>query len=559
LDPLLTRLFTFALYTHHYEYPENVNIVLWEVVTMGSLKNKIIGLVTSFMLIALVMVVILAIPQTRAAVMEKAPSSVAGMLHEGEMSLIVENLVGSLDAEDLAAVVNDDESRAALLELIQETLPAMEADKVAELINELLADPETVDFCTRLMPLLDSQALAQLLSALVSDPIFGEFVSETIYSLDFTAVGRLTNDILTVQDEEGNYKMVTVLTGLVEELDVNDMTLMINELLSNESVSQMMTDFLGNLDSVAASDLANAVFADDASLETITDMLKGFDEEGMADFLLNLSSEVLANTLNALLADEDMAPGINDVIDELNAGAVADFLMALDEEKLAPFLNELLADDALGTWVGQLLPNLDTQHLAGLLNQLVTDEYHELSTWIADLLADLGTADLANFMTFVTQEQALIDWIEALFNDLDAEVMANMMGPIVVDGFVKPILIENSAIQPQLDALLGELTNGEVGKLLNTLDYTLFETLYPNLWIHAIIPEFDTGMVLFGIPLAFYNLETWIGINCIYYGDWADKPTDIPDMPGNPLGPVGDTTAPWDPTDWTRADREAYN
>ena len=500
---------------------------------MGSLKNKIIGLVTSFLLIALVVVVILAIPQTRAAVMEKAPSSVAGMLHEGEMSLIVENLVGSLDAEDLAAVVNDDESREALLELIRETLPAMEADKVAELINELLADPETVDFCTRLMPLLDSEALAELLSALVSDPIFGEFVSETIYSLDFTAVGRLTNDILTVQDEDGNYQMVTVLTGLMEELDVNDMTLMVNELLSNESVSQMMTDFLGNLDSAAAADLANAVWADEASIEMITETLKGFDEEGMADFLLAMSSEVLANTLNALLADEDMAPGISDVIDNLNAQALGDFVMALDEQILADFLNGILADDALGTWVGQLLPNLDTQHLAGVLNQLLTDDYHELSTWIADLLADLGTEDLASFLGFVSSEQDLIDWVEALFSDLDPDIMANMMGPIVADGFLRPILVENSPIQLQLDALLAEFDDGEVGDLLNTLDHTLYNTLYGNpsdegLWIHALIPVFS--LTIFGIPITVTDLDTWIAINCIYYGPYADRPA----APGYP-------------------------
>jgi hypothetical protein len=249
----------------------------------------------------------------------------------------------------------------------------------------------------------------------------------------------------------------------------------------------------------------------------------------MADFLLDMSSEVLANLLNTLLADEDMAPGISDVIDDLNAQALGDFVMALDQQILADFLNDILADDALGTWVGQLLPNLDTQHLASLLNQLLTDEYHELSAWIADLTADLGTEDLATFLGFVTSEQDLIDWVDDLFHALDPNTMADFMGPIVAQGFMGPILVNGSPIPGALDALLSDpVFEDQVGELLNTLDHTLYNTLYPDLWIHALIPAFS--LTIFGVPLTFNDLDTWIAINCIYYGPYGDRPA----APGYP-------------------------
>ena len=61
-------------------------------------------------------------------------------------------------------MINDDESRAALIELVRGTTANLEASAVVEVVNAALADAGTSDLDSQLLTHVDADALSELLN-----------------------------------------------------------------------------------------------------------------------------------------------------------------------------------------------------------------------------------------------------------------------------------------------------------------------------------------------------------------------------------------------------------
>jgi hypothetical protein len=134
----------------------------------------------------------------------------------------------------------------------------------------------------------------------------------------------------------------------------------------------------------------------------------------------------------------------------------------------------------------------------------------------------------------VVADSDMVTWISNLCSSLDPDALQPFLEPLLCDAFVGPVLRDGTSFGSALAVVLSDpALQDQVGNMLNELDHTLYNTLYGSpsnegMWIHALIPAFS--LTIFGVPLTFTDLDTWIAINCIYYGDYATRPA----APGYP-------------------------
>jgi hypothetical protein len=285
-------------------------------------------------------VIVFAIPANRVGAYQSIAQVAVGFAGPGALS----DVMLGVDPQMLAMAVNDDETRAELVDLWSETIPEMEPEALASLLNELLLDPNVDAFLINVVSELDEGGAVQLFNSFVSDPAIAEQVLEVLPQLDSQGLSGLVNCVL---QEESTAELAR---AFVDSLDARALGGFVNTLLADErgTLVEFSRDLVGSIRSEDLAIALDQILAHPGAAEMMTVFVEAVDPAAMGGFLdgvLEENADVLTNAVMEVM--ENMDPGIT-----------ASLLSRMfSSTEAGDFLNELLgtmgeADGLLREWLG---------------------------------------------------------------------------------------------------------------------------------------------------------------------------------------------------------------
>ena len=329
---------------------------------MREIRHTFEHLVVILGVFFLCLIILFAIPGVRLWFFEQVPAaavSIAGTEAVGQ-------LVTGVNPKLLADAVNDDDTRADLIELWGDAIPEMDTEAVAEIVNEVLADPNIAALVADVTAELNEKSLADLVNVLLADPATSDFVI----------------DLLPYLDQEG-------------------LSTMLNEILASEPAMSLTKSLIHNTDAVALGNLINELLADNSqSLLGLT-----------TNLMDNIEADVLGNFVNGLLADDT----------QVLSNFTTDLIREIDTEKAADLVNEITQNEVMITQLDGLVGGLDPTVLSDLLFELLvqpdvqnfTEELLgtiEPGTALADLLNDPEGGLRHGLFGNPNADDAFMDW-----------------------------------------------------------------------------------------------------------------------------------------------------
>jgi hypothetical protein len=246
--------------------------------------------------------------------MENLPSAVASVAGTRSAS----QLVTGVDPQLLSNAMNDDETRAELLDLWRQTVPEMEAEALGDMLNELLSDPNLASAVADIAAELDEEAVAQLSNSVLSDPAIADLIVRVMPELDQARLSNLVGDLVS------NERVVDFVLSLAESTDTQALGSFINQLLSDDdqALADLVTGIMDSTDPAAISDFVNELLADeDQVLSNLT-----------IDLIKELDTAKAANMTLAITENPETLAQLDSLLGNLNTKAFADFLMDMLEQ-----------------------------------------------------------------------------------------------------------------------------------------------------------------------------------------------------------------------------------
>jgi hypothetical protein len=273
---------------------------------------------------------VLAIPATRAFVFETVPQAVLSV--EGTQA-ISEVMLG-VDPKSYAEVINDDETRADLIDLWQEIIAETDPEAMADMANGLLTDPNLAGLAVDIIVEMEPEAMLDFWNAVVADPMVTEKLLQAV--------------------------------PFVEEQTICNLAAMINAFAADPGVLERLNCLFGRVEADHLAVIVNGILADEASAALLSDLLRGLDIEPLSELAGTLiADETTADKIVALIGDldpEPMAKLINDITgDEILVAKLDEVVAGLDSEATAQFLHEFLGSPGNKEFAGRLLGAIEAK------------------------------------------------------------------------------------------------------------------------------------------------------------------------------------------------------
>jgi hypothetical protein len=302
-------------------------------------------------------------------VYKNVPSAMVGLAGAGTMS----NLMAGMDPQLMAQAVNDDDMRADIIELWQESLPEMEPDAAADVVNQLLADPNTAALIVDVIAGLDEEAVGGLCNSIVSDPTMADHVVALLPNLEAEGLSNLANALAS------SNSTATLVRALVEHTDANAVGRLVNDILlelDDGGEPIVMVDEFGNM---TLDEHGNPVYECDSAVIDAT-----------VDLMTEIDTDALTNMINRILEDgrDDLGEFVNTLVASIEGEGIAalvDGIVSYETEeqglvalqKTNELLQVLATDDAT-------TPGIDESKI--------------FRNFLFQVLGDDGTIDFLNGM-----------------------------------------------------------------------------------------------------------------------------------------------------------------
>ncbi len=320
-----------------------------------------------------------------------------------------------------------------------------------------------------------------------------------------TWIGQLvsnlnTQTVVDIVDELDAAWMVNLMT------DMNNPTTLgtLGTLLNNAAFTAFVNNLILQLDPTIMAGIANTNGAwigqlvSSLNTQTVVDIVDELDAAWMVQLMTDMDNPTTLGTLGALLNNAAFTDFTNDLILQLNPAIMAGIA------------------NTNGTWIGQLVSNLNTSMVVDVVNALD-------SAWMVNLMTDMNNPTTLGNLGALLNNAAFTAFTNNLILQLNPAIMAGIantngtwIGQLVSNLNTSMVVdVVNALDSAWMVNLMTDMNNpttlGNLGALLNNAAFTAFTNnlilqLNPAImagiantngtWIGQLVSNLNTSMVV---------------------------------------------------------------